>query len=100
MGIPIFFGLLLVVPAGLFIYFDKNLLISNKIKAKFKITNFLGLYLFIIISLVLSAVLVGTIATILHITSAFTYALQSIVIGVLLGLFSNILKIIRSQKRI
>jgi|GEM_PF-5075790 len=100
MGTPIFFGLLLLVPAGLFIYFDKNLLISNKIKAKFKITNFLGLYLFIIISLVLSAVLVGTIATILHITSAFTYALQSIVIGVLLGLFSNILKIIRSQKRI
>ena len=98
MDTNILFGLLLIVPAGLFIYFDKNLLISNKIQTKFKITNFLGLYLFIIITLVLSTILVGTLATILHIPSTFTYALQSIIIGVLLGLFSNILKLIRAKK--
>ncbi|MBU3144660.1 hypothetical protein [Clostridium sp. CF012] len=90
--------LLLLVPAGLFIYFDEKLLISNKIQAKLKITNFLGLFAFITISLVLSAIIVGTLSMILHISSAFTYGIHSMLTGVLLGLFSNMQKIIRRKK--
>lgn len=100
MSTNILFGLLLMIPAGLFIYFDKNLLISNKVQTKFKINNFLGLYVFIIITLVLSTLIVGTLAIFLHITSTFTYGLQSIIMGILLGLFSNILKIFRKKKKI
>lgn len=87
--------LLLLVPAGLFIYFDKKLLISNKVQLKFKINNFLKLYVFITITLVLSAFVVGTIALILHIPSNVTYVIQAMLIGTLLGLFSNIQKIFR-----
>ncbi|MBZ9686447.1 hypothetical protein G9F72_008905 [Clostridium estertheticum] len=90
--------LLLLVPAGLFLYFDEKLLISNKVQAKFKITNFLGLFAFITISLVLSAIVVATISIVLHISNAFTYGLQSILMGLLLGLFSNIQKKIRRKK--
>ena len=98
MNTTILFGLLLVVPAGLFIYLDKSLLISNKIQAKFKINNFLGLYVFIIITLILSTFIVGTLAMLLHISNAIAYVIQYIIIGVLLGLFSNILKIFRRKK--
>lgn len=90
--------LLLLVPAGLFLYFDEKLLISNKVQAKFKITNFLGLFALITISLVLSAIIVATISMVLHIPNAFTYGIQSILMGLLLGLFSNIQKIIRRKK--
>ncbi|GCD08769.1 hypothetical protein G9F71_007355 [Clostridium sp. FP2] len=92
--------LLLLVPAGLFIYFDKKLLISNKVQTKLKITNFLGLFAFITISLVLSAIVVGTLSMILRISNTFTYGIQSILMGVLLGLFSNIQKIIRKKTKI
>ncbi|MGH4124068.1 MAG: hypothetical protein ACREV6_14175 [Clostridium sp.] len=91
--------LLLLVPAGLFIYFDKKLLISNKVQTKLKITNFLGLFAFITISLVLSAIVVGTLSMILRISSSFTYGIQSMLMGVLLGLFSNIQKIVRRKNR-
>jgi len=91
--------LLLLVPAGLFLYFDNKLLISNKVKAKLKITRFLGLYAFITISLILLAIIVATLAMVLHLSSAFTYALESILMGVLLGLFSNIQKLIRKKER-
>ncbi|MBZ9634217.1 hypothetical protein [Clostridium sp. FP1] len=89
--------LLLLVPAGLFIYFDKKLLISNKVQTKLKITNFLGLFAFITISLVLSAIVIGTLSMILRISNTFTYGIQSILMGILLGLFSNIQKIIRRK---
>ena len=56
--------LLLIVPAGLFLYFDEKLLISNKIKAKFKITSFLGLFAFITIALVILAVIVGNLSNV------------------------------------
>ncbi|MBU3128358.1 hypothetical protein LGL55_22055 [Clostridium tagluense] len=92
--------LLLLVPAGLFIYFDKKLLISNKVQTKLKINNFLGLFAFITISLVLSAIVVGTLSMILRISNTFTYGIQSILMGVLLGLFSNIQKIIRKKTKI
>jgi hypothetical protein len=90
--------LLLLVPAGLFLYLDKNLLISTKIQTKFKINSFLGLYAFIVITLVLSTFVVGTVAMIVHISSAYTYAIQSMLIGAFLGLFSNIQKIIRGRR--
>ena len=89
--------LLLLVPACLFIYFDGKLLISNKIQAKFKINSFLGLFAFITITLLLSTLIVGTLVMFLHISSSFSYAFQSIIIGVLLGLFSNIQKILRKK---
>lgn len=91
--------LLLFIPAGLFIYSDKKLLISNKIQEKFKMNSFLGLYAFIIISLVLSTFIVGTIAMILSIPSNAAYIIQTILIGTLLGLFSNIQKILRRKAR-
>lgn len=91
--------LLLFIPAGLFIYFDKKLLISNKIQEKLKIRSFLGLYALIMISLVLSTLIVGTIAMILSIDSSYAYVIQTMLIGTLLGLFSNIQKILRSKTR-
>jgi hypothetical protein len=91
--------LLLLGPAGLFIYFDKKLLISKKIQVKFKIKTFLGLYAFIMITLVLSAFLVATIAMILRLSSRSAYIIQIMLIGALLGLFSNIQKITRSKSR-
>lgn len=91
--------LLLLVPAGLFIYFDKSLLISNKIQVKLKIKTFLGLYAFIIITLVLSALLVATIAWVIRLSSDSATAIQTVLIGTLLALFSNIQKIIRSRLR-
>ena len=100
MNANILLGALLVVPAGLFIYFDEKLLISNKVQAKFKINNFFALYVFIITTLVLSTFIVGTLAMLFHISNAFTYAIQSMVIGVLLGLFSNIHKTFRKKKKI
>ncbi|MBU3090510.1 hypothetical protein KPL35_00180 [Clostridium sp. CF011] len=100
MDTNILIAILLLVPAGLFIYFDKKLLISSKIQTKFKINNFLGLYLFILITLVLSTFIVATLAMIFHISSTFTYAIQAVLIGVLLGLFSNINNIFRIKKRV
>ena len=91
--------LLLLGPAGLFIYFDKKLLISKKTQVKFKIKSLLGLYAFIMITLILSAFLVATIAMILRLSSSSAYVIQIIVIGTLLGLFSNIQKITRSKSR-
>ncbi|MGH4120570.1 hypothetical protein [Clostridium sp.] len=91
--------LLLLGPTGLFIYFDKKLLISKKIQAKFKIKTFLGLYAFIIITLILSAILVAAIAMIFRLSSSSAYVLQIMLIGALLGLFSNIQKITRSKSR-
>ena len=90
--------LLLLVPAGLFLYFDKQLLISNKVKAKFKITSFLGLYAFMLISILLSTFIVATLAMIFHLSSNITYGIQSMLIGALIGLFSNIQKLLRKRK--
>lgn len=91
--------LLLLVPAGLFIYLDKSLLISNKVQLKFKIKNFLGLYAFIMITLLLSALLVATIAWIIRLSSDSAIVIQTMLIGTLLGLFSNIQKILRSKSK-
>ena len=91
--------LLLLVPAGLFIYFDKSLLISNKIQVKLKIKSFLGLYAFIIITLVLSALLVAIISWVIRLSNDSATAIQTVLIGTLLALFSNIQKIIRSRLR-
>lgn len=91
--------LLLLVPAGLFIYLDKSLLISNKIQLKFKIKTFLGLYAFIMITLLLSAFLVATIAWIIRLSSDSAIVIQTMLIGTLLGLFSNIQKLLRSKLR-
>ena len=90
--------LLLLVPAGVFLYFDEKLLISNKIKAKFKITNFLGLFAFITIALITLAVIVGTLAMFLHLSNTYTYGLQSILMGVLLGIFSNMHKLLKEKE--
>ena len=100
MNANILIGLLLLGSAGLFLYFDKKLLISNKIQAKFKINHFLGLYLFILITMVLGTLIVGMLAVLLHLPSIFTYVIQTILMGGLLGLFSNIQKIFRRKKRI
>jgi uncharacterized protein YqgC (DUF456 family) len=91
--------LLLLVPAGLFIYFDKSLLISNKIQAKFRIKTFLGLYAFMMISLLLSAFLVATIAWVIKLTGDSAIVIQTMLIGTLLGIFSNIQKILRSNSK-
>lgn len=91
--------LLLIVPAGLFLYFDEKLLISDKVQTQLKITSFLGLFAFITISLLISAIIVATISMVLHIPSAFTYGIQSVLMGLLLGLFSNIQKIIRRKTK-
>lgn len=91
--------LLLLVPAGLFIYFDGKLLISNKIQKEFKIKSFLGLFAFITITLLLSTLIVGTLAMFLNLSSTFTYGIQSMLIGALLGLFSNMQKIIMRRRR-
>ncbi|MGK0467096.1 hypothetical protein [Clostridium sp.] len=91
--------LLLLVPAGLFIYLDKSLLISNKIQVKLKIKTFLGLYAFIMITLALSALLVATIAWIISLSSDSETVIQTMLIGTLLGLFSNIQKLLRSKLR-
>ncbi|MCJ7689989.1 MAG: hypothetical protein MUO60_11805 [Clostridiaceae bacterium] len=91
--------LLLLGPAGLFIYFDKKLLISEKIQVKFKIKSLLGLYAFIMITLILSAFLVAIIAMILRLSSSYAYVIQIMLIGTLLGLFSNIQKITRGKSR-
>lgn len=87
--------ILLLVPAGLFIYFDGKLLISNKIKAKLKINSFLGLFAFITISLLLTTLISATLTVLLHLSSTFAYGLQSVLIGILLGLFSNIQRMLR-----
>lgn len=89
--------LLLIVPAGIFLYFDEKLLISSKVKTKLKITSFLGLFAFITISFVLLALLVATLSMVLHLSNNITYGLQAILMGVLLGLFTNIQKQLKSK---
>ena len=91
--------ILLLVPAALFIYIDKKLLISNQIQEKVKIKSFLGLYAFIIITLILSTILVATIVMILSIPSSYAKMIQTMIIGTLLGLFSNIQKILRLKSK-
>ena len=91
--------LLLIVPAGIFLYFDEKLLISNKIKVKLKITSFLGLFAFITITLIILAVIVATLAMVLHLSSTYTYGLQYILMGVLLGVFSNLNKLLKRKSK-
>ncbi|WP_291634283.1 hypothetical protein [Clostridium sp.] len=91
--------ILLLVPAGLFIYFDKKMVITNKVKSKLKINHFLGLFAFMTISLLLTTLMVATLTMFLHLSSVFTYGFQTLLLGILLGLFSNIQKLLRGQGR-
>ncbi|MFT5875967.1 MAG: hypothetical protein ACI8WT_004967 [Clostridium sp.] len=91
--------LLLLVPAGLFIYFDKKMVITNKVKSKLKINHFIGLFAFMTMSLLLTTLIVAALTMFLHLSSVFTYGFQTVLLGILLGLFSNLQRILRIQGR-